>query len=502
MSSDARPKLVQALRKVAKAAGVHHSELPRDQASREKVQALANQVASSNAEEAQKAAVAAAFKAYEDTWPPEEDEQDEEDEVVGFRLRGTSFLLTYNWDFFGKDFPDGTPAAASAEDLWRLWGVFKAQTKKGVQVKKSTSTLEASLNSDLPGRVHFHWKVDVATALDEQNTVCFAFHGVKPDARRPFVAPGSKAARGANFAESSNRGHFYCWAPKTGTLYKGTNWKPWTDYRVMGKWLDDLWSDGKLDNDTYEPLALRVRVGFAERKRNVAAVRAAEKEAWIDKRISLVDVAMDKIRAPFLTFPAVRQWEDSFVTLDFRWKLLALVADSASGKSNYAESLFSKPLVLTVEEAEHLDLRSFQCDEHDGLVLDNCNSWAQLLRWRAALQARNSKSRGGQSATNVYSYPQYLYGVAVVATVDWDAPDSYLVDENSPWRSRWLCKNTVFVRLAEGEAFYDKTRVPTEKVDNTFSSFAQTVKRRRSAEQQRADQQGESPPSAAKQARA
>ena len=51
--------LVQALRKVAKAAGVHHSELPRDQASREKVQALANQVASSNAEEAQKAAVAA-----------------------------------------------------------------------------------------------------------------------------------------------------------------------------------------------------------------------------------------------------------------------------------------------------------------------------------------------------------------------------------------------------------------------------------------------------------
>eukprot|EP00959_Pyramimonas_sp_CCMP1952_P030028 629809-Pyramimonas_sp.AAC.1 len=194
----------------------------------------------------------------------------------------------------------------------------------------------------------------------------------------------------------------------------------------MGKWVDDLWSDDKLDNDTYEALALRVRVGFADRKRNVEAVRAGEKEAWIDERISLVDAALDTIRAPFRTFPAVRQWEDSFLALDFRWKLLALVADSASGKSNYAESLFSKPLVLTVEEAEHLDLRSFQCDEHDGLVLDNCNSWAQLLRWRAALQARNSKSRGGQSATNVYAYPQYLYGVAVVATVDWDAPDSYL----------------------------------------------------------------------------
>ncbi len=62
---------------------------------------------------AQKAAAAAAYKAYEDSWPPEEDEADEEDEVVGFRLRGTSFLLPYNWDSFGMDFPGGTPAAAS-----------------------------------------------------------------------------------------------------------------------------------------------------------------------------------------------------------------------------------------------------------------------------------------------------------------------------------------------------------------------------------------------------
>ena len=91
------------MNRAAKAAGVHHSELPRDNASRDKVQALARQVESSSAGAAQKAAVAAAFKAYEDTWPPEEeDEQDDEDEVVGFRLRGTSFLLTYNWDFFGK----------------------------------------------------------------------------------------------------------------------------------------------------------------------------------------------------------------------------------------------------------------------------------------------------------------------------------------------------------------------------------------------------------------
>ena len=58
------------------------------------------------------------------------------------------------------------------------------------------------------------------------------------------------------------------------------------------------------------------------------------------------------------------------------------------------------------------------------------------------MQARNAKSRGGQSATNVYSYVQYLYGVPVVATVDLDAPDDYLVEEDGHWRSSWLQKHS------------------------------------------------------------
>ena len=118
---------------------------------------------------------------------------------------------------------------------------------------------------------------------------------------------------------------------------------------------------------------------------------------------------------------------------------------------------------------------------HDGLVLDNVNSWGQLLLWRAVLQARNAKSKGGQSATNVYSYTQYLFGVPVVATVDLDAPDAYLVDESSCRSSNWLCKNAVRVALPRGETFYDSSfeRAP---VANRFSLFAETVKRRREAQ--------------------
>ena len=498
----ARAKLVKPLRAIARAFGVPQV---RDNAPREKVPAMVAGIRKQPLERGDRQKLEDAVSAYLASFPGVPDyahpagagDDASGSYAAGFRVRGRSFLLTYNRLFADRAFPDGTPPAASNDDLWSLWCDWKKRKKKELGVEESTSTLEESLDSEDAGRVHFHWKLNLKKAIDNATPVVFAFHGVVPDVR-PTVALTSqtpagtlKAPRGASLAEASNRAHFYAWAPKKGTLFRGTNRPPWKKYRVQGKWLDDLWTDEKLDNDHYEALALRVRAGFADRKRNVEAVRAAEKEAWIDDRVSLVDTALDKIRAPFREFPAVREWEESFFALDFRWKLLALVADSASGKSSYAESLFSKPLVLTVEEAEHLDLRSFQCDQHDGLALDNCNSWAQLLRWRAVLQARNTKSRGGQSATNVHAYPQYLYGVAVVATVDWDAPDSYLVDENSPWRSRWLCKNAVFVRLAEGEAFYDKTRVPTERAPNAFSLFAQTVRRRRLAEQQRAEQTGE-----------
>ena len=97
------------------------------------------------------------------------------------------------------------------------------------------------------------------------------------------------------------------------------------------------------------------------------------------------------------------------------------------------------------------------------------------------MQARNAKTRGGQSAANLYAYTQYLFVVAIAVTVDLDAPDAHLADCSHEKRSKWLCKNCVFVRLPAGEAFYDKDRVPTRKIQNKYSLFAQTVKRRRIA---------------------
>ena len=400
-----------------------------------------------------------------------------------FRMRGASFLLTYNWRFYEKRLPDGTPTPQTEDDLWRLWKRWKAGSKKALGVTQSSSTMEQSLKSLHKGRVHFHWKLNLKQAVDQTTTDSFAFHGIRPDVRATVVPAGlgQRKPRGASFLEASNRVHFYVVAAKIGTLRTDHNYKPWTNYRVAGKWLDDLWTDRKLDHSTYLDLALQVRLGFASRKRDLDMVLAREADSRIDQTIAEVDGELDKLKAPFRTFPEVTAWEDSFLLLDFRWKLLALVADSASGKSSFAESLFAKPYVLTVEDAEHLDLRDFDRDRHDGIVLDNVNSWQQLLSWRALLQARNAKTRGGQSATNVYAYTQYLFGVAIAVTVDLDAPDAHLTDRSNRKRSKWLCKNCVLVELPAGEAFYRKDKVPTRNIENKYSLFAQTVKRRRLA---------------------
>ena len=57
--------------------------------------------------------------------------------------------------------------------------------------------------------------------------------------------------------------------------------------------------------------------------------------------------------------------------------------------------------MVTVEDNPDLDLKGFDRTAHDGIVLDNCNSFGQLLGWRALLQARNAKAKGGQSATQM-----------------------------------------------------------------------------------------------------
>ena len=96
-----------------------------------------------------------------------------------------------------------------------------------------------------------------------------------------------------------------------------------------------------------------------------------------------------------------------------------------------------------------------------GIVLDNVNTFSQLLKWRAVLQARNQKVKGGESRTQMYAYAVYLYGLPNVATVDFDAADEGLIRKPAgQGGSQWLRKNAVYLRLEPGQAFFEEGPAP------------------------------------------
>ena len=108
-----RRKHVQTLRSAAKKCGV---PLVRDDVGRESVRAFAAAIQASQGAEDEKARAKKALAAYEASWPAEAARPSDQAEASGggvYRLRGKSFLLTYNWDFLNKALPDGTPPPAS-----------------------------------------------------------------------------------------------------------------------------------------------------------------------------------------------------------------------------------------------------------------------------------------------------------------------------------------------------------------------------------------------------
>jgi len=78
-----------------------------------------------------------------------------------FRLRGKSFLITYNYRFLSFPFPDGKPCCASLEALWDAWCEWLRALTEALGIKHQTSTMEESLNAADAGRVHFHLKVNL-----------------------------------------------------------------------------------------------------------------------------------------------------------------------------------------------------------------------------------------------------------------------------------------------------------------------------------------------------
>lgn len=342
----------------------------------------------------------------------------------GFRLRSSACLFTWNGQHFAR---------TGEEQLWSDFIVWLS----GLDfLFRWTATLERSLRSKDTGRLHLHAYVEFLTAPDWTTLEKVRFAGSLPNAS-PMHARGEKES----LRTVKNQGHFYCWAWKPGTVkVKTTSYEPWLDYPVKGCWLDDLWSQHKLDHQTYLDYAAKVRVGYVNRCRQVEAVMERERAKTLCQRRAEVALQLAPLRKAFKpsVLQQLRPWKQQYDTKSDRYMFLVLRGASRTGKSTLARGLGvamnigSTPFVQTVQSAITPDLRNYKPEVHDYIVFDNVNDMKFILDYRALFQANNDIHTLGDSKTGIYSYDIWLFKVPMVVTVDmsakWDPMELWIKD--------------------------------------------------------------------------
>ena len=204
--------------------------------------------------------------------------------AAAFLLTGLSFLFT--WNVGVLEDPDAE---------WQNFLSWRARQAVG-QFKgvRFSATMEESLHSETPDRVHIHEQSEMCARLNRVSAEVFAYptlagHLVRPNCSANYLeAVGNSSAdtasrgRGAAYRAACDRAHFYVQANKFGTLFTETDWPLHKNFRVQAKWFDDLVARGKLSRDQWLQYAYDTTIGFSSRKRNFEALDTFEKAKAIE----------------------------------------------------------------------------------------------------------------------------------------------------------------------------------------------------------------------------
>ena len=248
---------------------------------------------------------------------------------------------------------------------------------------------------------------------------------------------------------SVNRGFFYVWADKLGTqreadgrpCFEGNHVPVWekarkgqSRYAVLGKWAESLWKERKLSHQTYEEYLYLSRDGVLPKKRNLDEVRTWEaRRSEQQERDETSRRVKARLFKPFEEDPAVTSWLQLFRQELDRYPFLVVLAPSRAGKTEFAKSLFRRPLVLGVGDLEHFPegMRQFERSVHDGLVLDDLRDFAFCVKHQEKLQGKVDKAvefastPGGKCA-----YEKWLWRVPVVFTANYTTRNRELLQSN------------------------------------------------------------------------
>ena len=212
-------------------------------------------------------------------------------------------------------------------------------------------------------------------------------------------------------------------------------------YQVLGAWPEKLWKQRKLTTATFRADLYLTRDGLPGRKRNLEEAEAEENrqelEAEIAENTKQVQSDPDLYK-PFPVVPEAVAWLEVLQTKKLRYPILVVLGASLSGKTEFAKSLFRKPLELKVGPLGHFPdaLRRFDRKVHDGIVLDDIRDLAFLTENQDKLQGKYdallefASTPGGQC-----KFDKYLYKTPVVVTANYSTANLGFLDTHD-----WLGK--------------------------------------------------------------
>ena len=257
-----------------------------------------------------------------------------------YRINAAAILLTYQ--------------GVVGYEQWLRFVAFAKVNLKKWKAWRWSATLEASDDG-----YHIHLMLQFRSVVD-RTTRGFYFEGVRPNARQTDLLDETLATK--RFQVAVDRCMFYVFANKIGTVrdphghicVDGNYWPCWVSdglmkYQVLGAWPEKLWKKRRLTHEVYEEYLWLCRDGVLPRKRNLEAVREHEAEEADEEEIA---ANVKRIRSnpllyrPFAEVPAVKAWLALFETDMLRYPILAVLAPSLSGKTEFAKSLFKAPLEL------------------------------------------------------------------------------------------------------------------------------------------------------------
>lgn len=243
---------------------------------------------------------------------------------------------------------------------------------------------------------------------------------------------------------------------------------PLQDFGPRAGDIIQLWQQQKM---TSEGAIRELQDGrFMQAQRTIETIRyhdGAQVQVAEEQQQAMLTARLCDGMKPFRGHPLITefmaQFENHMSNPKSRYKMLLLLGDSCSGKTQKARSLYGAAITLNVncQGLSHSlpSIAAFSRSKFQAILWDEINE-KQVLSNKLVFQSGDQKVTLGQSACNQHAYDRWLSGVPMLLCSNVFAMPGFTEHKLSEPDAEWLTKNIICVRLPDGEKWYWESDEP------------------------------------------